>query len=109
VTLLHGDANTRMAELEGQERFDLIYIDGDNGDYLHQLDLGLSLLNPGGLIVFDNVLWRGKVVDPGTDASALALDRLNRTLQQRPHLNCTVLSLSDGLALVEAIKAPPST
>ncbi len=108
VTLLHGDANTRMAELRGQERFDLIYVDGDNGDYLHQLDLALPLLNPGGLIVFDNVLWRGRVVDPGTDPSALALDHLNRTLQQRSNLRCTVLSLSDGLALVESLNAPPS-
>jgi maleylpyruvate isomerase len=99
VTLHLGDALTEMARLS--PGFDLIYVDADNREYLRYLEAALPLLAPGGLLVFDNVLWRGRVVAPEGDPSAISLDRLNRELQQRPDLECTVLSLSDGLALVQ--------
>ena len=99
VTLQLGDALTEMARLS--PAFDLIYVDADNREYTHYLEAALPLLAPGGLLVCDNVLWRGKVVAPEGDPSAAGLDRLNRELQRRPELECTVLSLSDGLALVQ--------
>ena len=68
---------------------------------------GPPLLNPGGLIVFDNVLWRGRVVNPGSDPSARVLDQLNRELQNRSDLHCTVLHLGDGVALVEPVSNQP--
>lgn len=106
VQLLHGDARALMAEL--QPGFDLIYLDADNNHYSTYLELALPLLAPGGLLVFDNVLWRGRVVEPGRDPSALALDHFNRLVRQRPDLAVTVLSLSDGLALVEPVEQTAS-
>ena len=108
VTLIHGDGCEQMLRLQGEPRFDLIYIDADNNDYVRQLDLALTLLHRGGLIVFDNVLWRGQVVNPGHDTSAQSLDHLNRLLQSRRDLTSTVLSLSDGLALVEPASESPA-
>lgn len=99
VDLLLGDARELLPQL--QPGFDLIYVDADNQQYLSYLALALPLLSPGGLLVFDNVLWRGRVVQPQHDSSAIALDQLNRLLQAEPSLHCTVLSLSDGMALVE--------
>ena len=58
--------------------------------------------------MFDNVLWRGQVVNPGHDTSAQSLDQLNRLLQSRRDLTSTVLSLSDGLALVEPASESPA-
>ena len=107
ITLVHGDANEQMSALQIAAGFDLIHIVGDNGDYPQQLDLALPLLNPGGLIVFDNVLWRGRVVNPGSDPSARVLDQLNRELQNRSDLHCTVLNLGDGVALVEPVSNQP--
>jgi maleylacetoacetate isomerase len=99
VDLRIGDASALLPQL--QPGFELIYVDADNRQYLRYLELALPLLSPSGLLVFDNVLWRGRVVEPGDDSSAVALDQLNRRLQADPALSCTVLSLSDGLALVE--------
>ena len=103
VELRIGDALEQLPRLSGP--FDLIYLDGDNHDYGHYLELALPLLAPGGLLVFDNVLWRGRVVEPGDDSAAISLDRLIRLLAHRVDLECTVLSLSDGLALVERRQA----
>ncbi len=103
VDLRIADALGLLPQL--REAFDLIYVDGDNHDYGRYLDLALPLLAPGGLLVFDNVLWRGRVVEPGDDSAAISLDRLIRQQAQRADLECTVLSLSDGLALVERRQA----
>lgn len=104
VHLLIGDASDTLTKL--RPGFDLIYVDADNHQYESYLELALPLLSPRGLMVFDNVLWRGRVVTPGNDASAIALDRLNRSLQQRSDLRSTVLTLSDGMALVELVQSP---
>jgi predicted O-methyltransferase YrrM len=77
---------------------------GDARAVLPHLELTLPLLSPGGLLVFDNVLWRGRVTQPADDDSAIALDQLNRRLQADPNLRSTVLSLSDGIALVERLQ-----
>lgn len=103
VELRIGDACTLLKDL--QPGFDLIYVDGDNNDYEAYLELGLPLLAPGGMLVFDNVLWRGRVAQPQGDASATALDRFNRSVQAQHDLKATVLSISDGLALVEPVQA----
>ena len=77
------------------------------------LDTNFSFLTQPGqtderwLIVFDNVLWRGRVVNPGSDSSARVLDQLNRDLQNRSDLHCTVLNLGDGVALVEPLSNQP--
>ncbi|MFM8259079.1 MAG: class I SAM-dependent methyltransferase [Vulcanococcus sp.] len=102
VDLQLGDARALLPQLE--PGFELIYVDGDNQHYLTYLDLTLPLLSPGGLLVFDNVLWRGRVTQPAADDSAIALDQLNRRLQADPNLRSTVLSLSDGMALVERLQ-----
>jgi len=102
VELHLGEAFPAMAAMAGLEPgFDLIFIDGDNEAYGRFGELALPLLAPGGLLLFDNVLWRGRVVEPGADASAQALDRWIRDWSSRPDLDVTVLSLSDGLALVQ--------
>lgn len=103
VDLRIGDALEQMPLLT--EEFELIYVDGDNHDYGRYLELALPLMAPGGLLVFDNVLWRGRVLEPADDSSAISLDHLIRLLAARADLDCTVLSVSDGLALVQRPQA----
>ena len=60
----------------------------------------MPLMRLGGLIIFDNVLWKGRVTDPATtDPSARHLHDLNLILRDDPRLSTTIISLGDGLAL----------
>lgn len=98
VQFLLGDALQLLPQLE--PGFELIYIDGANWEYSAYLELALPLLAPGGVLVFDNVLWRGQVCAPrDDDRSALALARFNAELQGRDDLISCILSLGDGIAL----------
>lgn len=83
--------------------FDLAYIDAVKEEYSDYLDLLVPRLRRGGLIVADNVLWKGQVAT-GTILSAdqiestKALQKFNRRITSHPELNAVILPLGDGLA-----------
>lgn len=90
----------RLAVEGLQERVDLAYVDGSNCQYQQNLDDLLPLMRPGGLVVFDNTLWKGQVADPSSsDAQAAHLRQLNCRLRNDPALIGCVLSLGDGVSL----------
>jgi len=94
-----GDAKQLMPDLE--PGFDLIYIDGANWEYDAYLEAALPLLAADGVLVFDNVFWRGQVLNPDpADRSATALARFNDGVRQRHDLISCVLRLGDGVTLV---------
>ena len=109
VDLVEGEALEILPGLEGP--FDLIYLDGDKATYRRCLDLGLQKLRVGGLVVIDNVLWKGHVADPPADASdedeaaADAMATFNSYLMIHPQLEALVLPLGDGVG-VAAKKKP---
>lgn len=109
VELMEGEALEILPGLEGP--FDLIYLDGDKATYRRCLDLGLQKLRVGGLVVIDNVLWKGHVADPPADASdedeaaADAMATFNSYLMIHPQLEALVLPLGDGVG-VAAKKSP---
>jgi len=81
--------------------FDLMFIDADKPSYGTYYELGLSLLRPGGLMLIDNMLWRGQVADDADsspDTSAL------RALAQRIHgderVDMTLATVGDGVSFV---------
>ena len=61
--------DTLKKPLDGGEggSFDLVFIDADNGNYPMYYELGLQLLRRGGVIVVDNALWRGLLVEPSVN------------------------------------------
>jgi maleylacetoacetate isomerase len=86
------------ADLAGQ--IDLAFIDGPNEAYGAHYELLLPLLRQGGLLVFDNTLWKGEVLRADShDPRAQALRRLNRELRDDPRVHSCTLSLGDGLTL----------
>lgn len=102
VNSLAGDARKVLPNL--QEKYDLIFIDAAKGEYLEYLDLVYPLIAPGGLLVVDNVLFRGWVV-PGSVYDA-KYDRLVGKLREflarlnrNPEFHTSVLPLGDGLSL----------
>ncbi len=82
------------------ETFDLIFIDADKANYPVYLEHALVLARQGGLILFDNTLWSGRVLEQNPDsADTRAIQALNRTLKRDPRIDLSLLPLGDGLTL----------
>jgi len=103
ITLIEGDAGEELAKLTGQ--FDLIFMDAAKGQYLSYLPEVLRLLSPEGILVSDNVLQDGEILE-----SRFAIKRRNRTIHGRmreylyqlkhhEELVTTIIPLGDGVAL----------
>lgn len=88
-------------EREGRsESFDLIFIDADKANYPVYLEHALALVRQGGLIVFDNTLWSGRVLEQSPDsADTRAIQALNRRLKSDERLDLSLLPIGDGLTL----------
>ncbi len=103
ITLLTGDASELLQKLSGS--FDFVFMDAAKGQYIHFLPHVLRLLAPGGLLVSDNVLQEGDLIE-----SRFAVERRNRTIHSRmreylyelkhnSQLVTSVLPLGDGVTL----------
>ncbi|MGA7394949.1 MAG: class I SAM-dependent methyltransferase [Terrimicrobiaceae bacterium] len=94
-----------QAELEAlpaKPAFDFAFIDADKPGYNLCYELTLPRLRSNGLIVFDNMLQRGRVVEP-KDESALAIDALNKKLCSDPRVECVLLTVADGLMVCRKV------
>ena len=86
--------------------FDVAYIDANKKDYDAYFEAGLTLVRDGGVIVLDNMLWGGAVLDPGDDRkSTAALKALNGKLGRDQRISVSMLPLDDGLTV--CVKQPP--
>ena len=103
ITLIEGDALEVMRSLD--DSYDLIFMDAAKGQYIHYLPEALRLLGEGGVLVSDNVLQEGEVIE-----SRFAVERRNRTIHSRmreylyelkhhDRLETSILPLRDGVAL----------
>ena len=104
VEIRVGDARELLAELAERNEgpFDLIFIDADKEGYPEYLDWALRLARPGSLILGDNTIWGGTIIDPQDD-STRAIHEFNDRLARDPRLSAIVLPLLrervDGLAI----------
>jgi len=97
-----GPALESLAALarEGQGAFDLIFIDADKANYPAYLEQALFLLRQGGLLLFDNTLWSGRVLQRSPDSEdTRAIQALNLALRDDPRIDLSLLPLGDGLTL----------
>ena len=99
-----GRAETMMETLlkSGEEgTFDLIFIDADKKRYTTYYELALQLLRKGGILVFDNMLRLGDVIDPSvSDPAVDDIRALNKRLREDNRVVISMLPFSDGLTLV---------
>lgn len=88
-------------EREGRgESFDLIFIDADKANYPVYLEHALALVRTGGVILFDNTLWSGRVLEQSPDnPDTRAIQALNRQLKTDQRVDLTLLPIGDGLTL----------
>lgn len=82
-------------------KFDLVFIDADKENYLNYYELILPKMNKGGIILSDNVLWSGKVLEPlqPNDISTKVLLEYNELLKNDPRVETVLLPIRDGLTV----------
>lgn len=103
-----GDARELLAWMfeDGEGPFDLTFIDADKGGYPEYLEWALRLSRPGSLILGDNAIMGGSVIEP-EEGSAQAIRQFNERLAQDPRLSAIVLPLIrgrvDGLAIARVL------
>jgi caffeoyl-CoA O-methyltransferase len=99
ITVHLGPALETIARLEGE--FDLVFIDADKPNYLTYYEAVLPRLSPRGLIVADNTLWSGRVVNPEPDdESTQAIAAFNDRVRQDERVVCVQLTVRDGVTLI---------
>ncbi|MBD3891734.1 O-methyltransferase [Olleya marilimosa] len=85
--------------------FDLVFIDADKPNYVNYFHLIIDKLNPGGIILSDNVLWHGKVIEPvdAKDVSTNVVLEFNTLLKEDPRIETVLLPIRDGLTISRKI------
>lgn len=94
-----GPALEILPALDGQ-KFDVVFLDADKEPLPTYLDWALRLLRPGGLVIADNTLRGGKVVNPSADDAQLrGIREFNRKLAENPKVTGIVIPIGDGVAV----------
>ncbi|CEN45247.1 O-methyltransferase [Capnocytophaga canis] len=88
-----------------ETKFDLVFIDADKQNYAIYFDLIINKMNSGGIIVSDNVLWSGKVVQnvKSNDKQTLALLEYNKKIKEDPRVETVLFPIRDGLTVSRVI------
>jgi len=98
IQLRLGEAAFLLPHMQGP--FDLVFIDADKPNYSNYYNLVFDKLRPGGFIIADNVLWSGKVLDPGDDENARCLHEFNQMVLADEQVSNILLPVRDGLMVV---------
>jgi len=87
------------------KKFDLVFIDADKSNYCNYFNLVIGKMKKGGIILSDNVLWSGKVVEKldKKDIDTKALLEYNRLLNSDPRVETVLLPIRDGLSISRVV------
>ncbi len=103
IDLREAPAQETIESLPGP--FDFVFIDADKTSYRAYYEAVLGKLAPHGLIVVDNTLWSGRVIDAADDAEpdTAALAAFNLHVARDPRVICTLLTVRDGITLIRKV------
>lgn len=102
-----GPAADGLGALPDEPHIDLAFIDADKGGYRSYLDELLPRMSERGVILVDNVLWSGRIVDADpTDPNTSALRAFNDHVANRPDCEAVMLSIGDGVTFIRRTVAP---
>jgi len=96
-----GDAREIVPKLT--DTFDLIFIDADKENYSIYFDLVFDKLNAGGVILADNVLWSGKVLQEKKDKDTRAIDAFNQKIMKDERVEKVLLPIRDGIFMIRKL------
>lgn len=97
ITLKMGPALETLDAIKGS--FDFVFLDADKINYPNYYKKVLPMLKKGGLMVIDNVLWSGTILNP-KDEKEKAIDRLNKMIKEDQQVEQVMLTVRDGLMMV---------
>ena len=102
VELHIGSTRDVLPTLPTEELFDLVFIDADKREYVHDYELLFPLVKSGGIILADNTLWDGHIIDPAydKDKQTIALRAFNDHIRCDSRVSCLILPVRDGLTII---------
>ena len=100
IKQLTGDASKILSGIG--DVFDMIFIDADKRNYPHYYKTGKPLIRKGGLMIFDNALWDGMVLNP-QDEQTKAIDTTNKLAKEDSEMFNQILPIRDGLLLCQKL------
>ena len=87
------------------KKFDIVFLDADKSNYINYMKLIIPRLKKGGILISDNVLWSGKVLQKSSisDIDTKTLKKFNKIVKNHPKLETVLLPIRDGLSLSRKI------
>jgi predicted O-methyltransferase YrrM len=98
VELINESAKKAITNIDGP--IDILFIDAAKREYLNYYETLLPKMRPGGLIIADNILWKGEVARENKSTIAKALDEFNAVVAADDRVEVVVLPYRDGLSLI---------
>ena len=98
ITTIFGDAKEKLESIT--QKIDLAFIDADKRAYSLYFDKILPKMNPNGILLFDNVLWKGKVLEEEKDKKTLAIHQFNQKIVDDDRVEAVLLPIRDGLTIM---------
>ncbi|CAM4375486.1 MAG: tRNA 5-hydroxyuridine methyltransferase [Legionellaceae bacterium] len=104
IEFMYGEALASLASLNKELIFDMAFIDADKRNYLAYYEYLLPRMRPGGIILIDNVLWGGRLVDENDQANASrAIRNFNAQLVNDVRIDLCMIPIGDGLTLARKL------
>jgi Predicted O-methyltransferase len=97
-----GDASQLIPQLEGQ--FDVVFMDGNKRHYSEYFDVVFPKLRLGGLLIADNTLWDGHVLEDSKDAQTVGIQKFNDKVFSDERVERVIVPVRDGMTLIRKIK-----
>jgi len=105
IELVIAPALETLSSLSRETKIDFAFIDADKGNYINYYEAILPRMSKHGLIVVDNVLWSGRVLDSDlTDDDTIAIKKFNRHIADDTRVTSVMLSIGDGLTVIQIAK-----
>ncbi|WGH27577.1 MAG: class I SAM-dependent methyltransferase [Candidatus Shikimatogenerans bostrichidophilus] len=98
IKILYGNALKIIPKLK--KKFDIVFIDADKKNNLKYFKLIFKKLNKNGLIIIDNVLWKGKIINKKLDFLTKKINYLNKKIKKYKNINNIIIPIRDGLNLI---------
>ena len=102
ISLIVKDATKVIEDID--EKIDLVFIDADKLNYCKYYDMLFPKIKTGGLIIADNVLWSGKVIEEFNDKETLSIKNFNTKVKNDNKVENLIIGIRDGIMVCRKIK-----